>query len=413
MIVAHLDLDAFFAAVEELEQPELRWRPLVVGGDPHGRGVVATANYVARQFGIHSAMSSAEALRRCPDAIFVRPRHRALLAYSRGVWAASARCARPSSIPASTRATSTSAQVAGDSVAPAKSPRPFRRPSGPRRASRRLSVSPRCKVVAKVASDRRKPGGLTVVPPGREACLPRAVRRPPPARCRPPRRGQARAAGVATIGRARRPRRRRAVAAPSRQDRSCCSATAPAASTLGRSRPRSKSCPSPPRRPSTATSPTAGSLHDELRRMSARSRPPREGGLSARTVTTKVRYPDFAIRSRSQTLPVGTDDPDRIGRARVRAARPGARGPPGRAQARRRRRLQPRGLQAVDALVTTGAHRQSQIDAPRRSFRTGLGTPLKAKPAMPKVTIRQPEPRRSRTAVASTAASGDRSLAIA
>ena len=50
-IFAHLDLDAFFAAVEELEQPELRRQPLVVGGDPHGRGVVSTANYVARRSG--------------------------------------------------------------------------------------------------------------------------------------------------------------------------------------------------------------------------------------------------------------------------------------------------------------------------------------------------------------------------
>ena len=74
-ILAHLDLDAFFAAVEELEDPSLRERPLVVGGDPHGRGVVSTANYVARRFGIHSAMSSAEALRRCPHAVFLWPRH--------------------------------------------------------------------------------------------------------------------------------------------------------------------------------------------------------------------------------------------------------------------------------------------------------------------------------------------------
>src|SRR4051794_31702141 len=53
VIVAHCDLDAFFAAVEELEDPTLRRQPLIVGGDPRGRGVVATANYVARQFGIH------------------------------------------------------------------------------------------------------------------------------------------------------------------------------------------------------------------------------------------------------------------------------------------------------------------------------------------------------------------------
>ena len=86
VIVAHLDLDAFFAAVEELEAPELKKVPLIVGGDPHGRGVVATCNYVARSFGIHSAMSAAEALRRCPHATFVRPRHSLYRDYSREVW---------------------------------------------------------------------------------------------------------------------------------------------------------------------------------------------------------------------------------------------------------------------------------------------------------------------------------------
>src|ERR1700756_248646 len=86
MILGHLDLDAFFAAVEELGSPEPRASPPVVRGDPHGRGVVATANYVARRFGIHSAMSSAEALRRCPAAVFVRPRHSLYREYSRDVW---------------------------------------------------------------------------------------------------------------------------------------------------------------------------------------------------------------------------------------------------------------------------------------------------------------------------------------
>src|SRR4051794_9765249 len=86
MILAHLDLDAFYAAVEELEDPSLRAKPLVVGGDPRGRGVVATANYVARTFGIYSAMSCAEALRRCPHAVFLRPRHSLYRDYSRVVW---------------------------------------------------------------------------------------------------------------------------------------------------------------------------------------------------------------------------------------------------------------------------------------------------------------------------------------
>src|SRR3990170_4404710 len=85
-ILAHLDLDAFYAAVEQLEDPSLKTVPLVVGGDPRGRGVVSTANYVARTFGIHSAMSCAEAFRRCPHAVFVRPRHTLYRQYSEHVW---------------------------------------------------------------------------------------------------------------------------------------------------------------------------------------------------------------------------------------------------------------------------------------------------------------------------------------
>ena len=65
-MMAHLDLDAFFAAVELHRRPELRGTPLVVGGDPRGRGVVSTASYEARKYGIRSAMSCAEVLRRCP-----------------------------------------------------------------------------------------------------------------------------------------------------------------------------------------------------------------------------------------------------------------------------------------------------------------------------------------------------------
>ena len=72
--VMHCDLDCFFAAVEELDDPKLRGRPVVVGGDPDRRGVVSTANYVARRFGVHSAMSAAVARRLCPGAVFLPPR---------------------------------------------------------------------------------------------------------------------------------------------------------------------------------------------------------------------------------------------------------------------------------------------------------------------------------------------------
>src|SRR4029079_18111180 len=85
-VLAHLDLDAFFAAVELHRRPELRGKPVVGGGDPDGRGVVATASYEARRYGIRSAMSSAEARRRCRDVIFLRPDHRTYKDWSRQVW---------------------------------------------------------------------------------------------------------------------------------------------------------------------------------------------------------------------------------------------------------------------------------------------------------------------------------------
>src|SRR6056297_4243057 len=72
--IIHIDMDAFYAAVEQRDNPQLQFRPVIVGGDPGSRGVVATCSYEARRFGIHSAMSSAKAYRLCPEAIFVRPR---------------------------------------------------------------------------------------------------------------------------------------------------------------------------------------------------------------------------------------------------------------------------------------------------------------------------------------------------
>ncbi|MEN8189283.1 MAG: DNA polymerase IV [Thermodesulfobacteriota bacterium] len=72
--IIHVDMDAFFASVEQLDNSELRGKPLIVGGDPGGRGVVAACSYEARRFGIHSAMSCARAYKLCPQALFVRPR---------------------------------------------------------------------------------------------------------------------------------------------------------------------------------------------------------------------------------------------------------------------------------------------------------------------------------------------------
>lgn len=69
--ILHIDMDAFFAAVEQHDNPSLRGKPVIVGGDPHSRGVVSTCSYEAREFGVHSAMPLSEALRRCPLGIFL------------------------------------------------------------------------------------------------------------------------------------------------------------------------------------------------------------------------------------------------------------------------------------------------------------------------------------------------------
>lgn len=72
--IIHIDMDAFYASVEQHDNSDLRNKPVIVGGSPQGRGVVAACSYEARAYGIHSAMSAAKAIKRCPQAIFVKPR---------------------------------------------------------------------------------------------------------------------------------------------------------------------------------------------------------------------------------------------------------------------------------------------------------------------------------------------------
>ena len=83
--ILHLDLDAFYASVEQLDDPGLRGRPVIVGGTS-GRGVVCAASYEARRFGVRSAMPTVEARRRCPDGVFLPPRFERYGELSRAVF---------------------------------------------------------------------------------------------------------------------------------------------------------------------------------------------------------------------------------------------------------------------------------------------------------------------------------------
>lgn len=85
--IIHLDCDCFYAAVEMRDNPKLVNRPVAVGGDPQGRGVIATCNYVARRYGVHSAMSSAQALKRCPELVILPPKFDKYRAISKQIMA--------------------------------------------------------------------------------------------------------------------------------------------------------------------------------------------------------------------------------------------------------------------------------------------------------------------------------------
>jgi DNA polymerase-4 len=330
MIVAHLDLDAFFAAVEELERPELRERPLVVGGDPRGRGVVATANYAARRYGIRSAMSCAEALRRCPHAVFLRPRMDVYRATSRTVWEAVRGI-----VPTVERTGLDEGYLDVGEVAPdfLRARAVAEAVQAAVRAATELTCSlgvASSKVVAKIASDRRKPGGITVVPAGREAAFLAAfdVGRLPGVG--PKSRERLARAGVTTIGRlAELPDTELRLLLPGKLGpllRDRARGIDPRGLELGGERISISH-----EETFAEDIDDRARLHEELRRMAASlARHLEANGRTARTVTAKLRYADFSIRSRSTTLSVGTDDGDEIAALacalldRALADRPGA-----------------------------------------------------------------------------------------
>ena len=183
-LVCHVDLDAFYASVEELDHPEYKGHPLVVGADPkdgHGRGVVTTANYEARKFGIRSAMPISEAWRRCPDARYVYPRFERYHEKSQEVFAVlreAADAIEPAGIDEGYLDLTSRCASFGDALEHARELQARILRETQLSASMGLASN---KVVAKIATDFQKPHGLTAVTPGTEEAFlaPLAVRKIP------------------------------------------------------------------------------------------------------------------------------------------------------------------------------------------------------------------------------------------
>jgi DNA polymerase IV len=169
--IIHVDMDAFYAAVEQRDRPELRGRPVIVGADPRGRGVVSTASYEARRFGVHSAMPIGRAARLCPEGVFLPVDMDKYADVSRQIMAVLAEFTpllEPVSIDEAFLDVTASRSLLGDGVTQAK------RMKARIRAEVRLTASvgvAASKFIAKVASDLEKPDGLVVVAPGAETAF--------------------------------------------------------------------------------------------------------------------------------------------------------------------------------------------------------------------------------------------------
>jgi DNA polymerase IV len=162
--IIHIDMDAFYASVEQRDNPELRGKPVAVGGS-QARGVVAAASYEARKFGVHSAMPSVTAKRKCPDLIFVNPRFDAYKAVSlqiREVFAEYTPIIEPLSLDEAYLDVTENLKGIKSATLLAEEIRARIRAETALTASAGVSYN---KFLAKLASDHRKPDGLFVITP--------------------------------------------------------------------------------------------------------------------------------------------------------------------------------------------------------------------------------------------------------
>lgn len=309
--IAHVDLDAFFAAVEQRDKPSLRGKPVVVGGIGP-RGVVSTASYEARVFGISSAMATGQARQRCPHAAYLYPRFGAYRRASNQIMAALAEFT-PLIEPLSLDEAFLDLAAAADPVTSVAQARELAlrikvrisHVTGGLTASAGVGSS---KLMAKIASDLDKPDGLLVVAAGAEQAVldPLPVRRLPgvgPATAE-----RLRRVGATTIADIRRMDDAELVSLLGNSAGRALARLAGADDDRGLSIDRaakSVSVEDTYDRDITDPAILGRRLEELAARVCARLR---EAGLSGRTVTTKVRLWDFTTLSRSTTLTDPTDD---------------------------------------------------------------------------------------------------------
>jgi DNA polymerase-4 len=168
--VIHVDMDAFYASVEQRDNPSLRGRPVAVGGSK-ARGVVAAASYEARTFGVKSAMPSVTASRRCPDLVFVSPRfdvYQAVSRQIRAIFADYTDLIEPLSLDEAYLDVTRDIRELGSARAIAEEIRARIKADTGLTASAGVSYN---KFIAKLASDQNKPDGLCVIPPHKGAAF--------------------------------------------------------------------------------------------------------------------------------------------------------------------------------------------------------------------------------------------------
>lgn len=303
--ILHVDMDAFFASVEQLDHPEWRGRPVLVGGSAEGRGVVAAASYEARAFGVRSAMPSVQAARRCPDAIWAPARfdrYRELSAKVVEIFRSLTPHVQQVSIDEAYLDVTPTAHQPRDPVEIAHEIQQRVDDLG---LSCSVGVAT-SKTVAKIASDHRKPHGITIVPPGTEAdfLAPLPVRAIPGV-------GEATAtrlasAGVRTIGDlarldAQSARQLLGDYGPELVERASGRDERPVREDEGvKSVSHEHTFAKDVREPGDVE----GALRLLARKVAARMR---RKHLSGRTVTVKLRYADFTTRTVSRTLAQPTD----------------------------------------------------------------------------------------------------------